>query len=173
MFYVKKLEHEIVLEPIHFGPKLKQTIIRLLKDEVEGISLATYGYVVNVIEVPEDEIRSVSYRVVGTFICKYIFVLHVLYVIRVIIVWRVGTTLTYFSTNPLPAPTNLKGNYRIRYGKRRILCELYGSPPPTVPQRGPRRHRIAVQPPWLLCLCRTFADIRFEAFHAGGYVQWL
>lgn len=60
MFYVKKLEHEIVLEPIHFGPKLKQTIIRLLKDEVEGLALATYGYVVNVIEVPEDEIRSVS-----------------------------------------------------------------------------------------------------------------
>mmetsp|Transcript_19028 Transcript_19028/g.54836 ORF Transcript_19028/g.54836 Transcript_19028/m.54836 type:complete len:85 (+) Transcript_19028:151-405(+) len=64
MFYVKKLEHEIVLEPIHFGPKLKQTIIRLLKDEVEGLALATYGYVVNVIEVPEDEIRSVSLFVI-------------------------------------------------------------------------------------------------------------
>ena len=63
MFYVKKLEHEIVLEPIHFGPKLKQTIIRLLKDEVEGLALATYGYVVNVIEVMEDEIRSVSLSV--------------------------------------------------------------------------------------------------------------
>mmetsp|Transcript_20691 Transcript_20691/g.42236 ORF Transcript_20691/g.42236 Transcript_20691/m.42236 type:complete len:110 (-) Transcript_20691:1226-1555(-) len=60
MFYVKKLEHEIVLQPIHFGPKLKATIIRLLKEEVEGLALATYGYVVNVIEVPEDEIRSVS-----------------------------------------------------------------------------------------------------------------
>ena len=67
MFYVKKLEHEIVLEPIHFGPKLKQTIIRLLKDEVEGISLATYGYVVNVIEVDKDEIRSVSSFVVGAY----------------------------------------------------------------------------------------------------------
>ena len=60
MFYVKKLEHEIVLEPIHFGPKLKATIVRLLKEEVEGLALATFGYVVNVIEVPEDEIRSVS-----------------------------------------------------------------------------------------------------------------
>ena len=73
MFYVKKLEHEIVLEPIHFGPKLKQTIIRLLKDEVEGISLATYGYVVNVIEVPEDEIRSVSSFVLGTFFNLQLF----------------------------------------------------------------------------------------------------
>ena len=73
MFYVKKLEHEIVLEPIHFGPKLKQTIIRLLKDEVEGISLATYGYVVNVIEVDKDEIRSVSSFVVGAYFYLQLF----------------------------------------------------------------------------------------------------
>uniref|UniRef100_A0A7S4JHX1 S1 motif domain-containing protein n=1 Tax=Odontella aurita TaxID=265563 RepID=A0A7S4JHX1_9STRA len=58
MFYVKTLEHEIVLEPVHFGPKLKATIVRLLKEEVEGLALANYGYVVNVIEVPEDKIRS-------------------------------------------------------------------------------------------------------------------
>jgi len=58
MFYVKTLEHEIELEPIHFGPKLRATIVRLLKEEVEGLALATYGYVVNVIEVPEDQIRS-------------------------------------------------------------------------------------------------------------------
>jgi DNA-directed RNA polymerase II subunit RPB7 len=58
MFYVKTLEHEIVLEPVHFGPKLKATIVRLLKEEVEGLALANYGYVVNVIEVPEDQIKS-------------------------------------------------------------------------------------------------------------------
>ena len=106
------------------------------------------------------------------FICSY-FVLRVLvlYVPMRVLVLRGGTALTF--TNLLPALTNLKGNYRVRHGKRRILCELYGSPPPTVPQRGSRRYRIAVQPPRLLCLCRTFADIRFEAFHAGGYVQWL
>ncbi len=57
MFYVKTLEHEIELEPIHFGQKLKATIIRLLKEEVEGLALANYGFVVNVIEVPEDQIR--------------------------------------------------------------------------------------------------------------------
>lgn len=58
MFYVKTLQHEIELEPIHFGPKLRATIVRLLKEDVEGIAMANYGYVVNVIEVPEDEIRS-------------------------------------------------------------------------------------------------------------------
>ena len=101
MFYVKKLEHEIVLEPIHFGPKLKQTIIRLLKDEVEGISLATYGYVVNVIEVPEDEIRSVSSFVLGTFlICNY-FVVRVLYVLRILVLC-VSMTLTFDESPSCP-----------------------------------------------------------------------
>lgn len=58
MFYVKTLDHEIVLEPSHFGPKLKDTIIRLLKEQVEGLALAQFGYVVNVVEVPEHSIRS-------------------------------------------------------------------------------------------------------------------
>lgn len=58
MFYVHTLDHEIVLEPVHFGPKLRATIVQLLKNEVEGLALANYGYVVNVIEVPEHEIAS-------------------------------------------------------------------------------------------------------------------
>jgi DNA-directed RNA polymerase II subunit RPB7 len=58
MFYVKTLEHEITLEPVHMGPKLRQTTVRLLKEQVEGLALANYGYVVNVIEVPEDQIKS-------------------------------------------------------------------------------------------------------------------
>lgn len=58
MFYVKLLDHEIVLEPSHFGPKLRETITRLLKEQVEGLALAQYGYVVNVIEVPQNSIRS-------------------------------------------------------------------------------------------------------------------
>jgi DNA-directed RNA polymerase II subunit RPB7 len=58
MFYVKTLEHEITLVPLHFGPKLRPTIVRLLKEQVEGLALANYGYVVNVIEVPDDQIKS-------------------------------------------------------------------------------------------------------------------
>ena len=58
MFYVKTLDHEIVLEPLHFGPKLRATLVRILKEQVEGLALANYGYVVNVIEVLEDQIKS-------------------------------------------------------------------------------------------------------------------
>lgn len=58
MFFVKELTHEIELVPIHFGPKLRKTIIRLVKEQVEGLALANYGYVINVIEVPEDKIKS-------------------------------------------------------------------------------------------------------------------
>mmetsp|Transcript_9113 Transcript_9113/g.11491 ORF Transcript_9113/g.11491 Transcript_9113/m.11491 type:complete len:183 (-) Transcript_9113:273-821(-) len=57
MFYVKDLEHEIVLEPIHFGQKIKSTIQRLVKEEVEGLALANYGFVVHVIAVPEEETK--------------------------------------------------------------------------------------------------------------------
>ena len=46
------------MEPVHFGPKLRATIVRLLKAQVEGLALATYGFVINVIEVPQDQIRS-------------------------------------------------------------------------------------------------------------------
>ena len=58
MFYVKNLEHEVQLSPMHFGPKLKGTIMTLLKEQVQGLALANYGYVVHVVEVPEDKIRS-------------------------------------------------------------------------------------------------------------------
>lgn len=58
MFYVKTLEHEIELEPQYFGRELRPTIIKLLKEDVEGLALANYGFVVSVLFVPEDTIRS-------------------------------------------------------------------------------------------------------------------
>ena len=45
------------MEPFHFGPKLRATLVRLLKEQVEGLALANYGYVVNVIDVPEEQIE--------------------------------------------------------------------------------------------------------------------
>jgi len=75
MFYVKTLEHEIELEPIHFGPKLRSTIVRLLKEQVEGLALANFGYVVNVIEVSDEDIRSgvIEYDTGNvTFFVKYV-----------------------------------------------------------------------------------------------------
>ena len=44
MFYVTTLEHEIVLEPVYFGPKLRATIVRLLKEEVEGLVRGSVYY---------------------------------------------------------------------------------------------------------------------------------
>lgn len=67
MFFVKELTHEIVLEPIHFGPKLRSTIVRLVKEQVEGLALANYGFVINVIEVPEDKVKSGIIEYVSTF----------------------------------------------------------------------------------------------------------
>jgi DNA-directed RNA polymerase II subunit RPB7 len=58
MFYVKTLEHEIELEPVYHGPKLRNTIVAKLKEEVEGLALANYGFVINVVEVLEDQIKS-------------------------------------------------------------------------------------------------------------------
>ena len=58
MFYVKTFEKEIVLEPIHFGPKLHATLKKNLKREVEGQALANYGFVVNVIDIPEETIKN-------------------------------------------------------------------------------------------------------------------
>lgn len=55
---MKELTHEIELVPVYFGPKLRATIIRLVKEQVEGLALANYGYVVTVIDVPEDRIKS-------------------------------------------------------------------------------------------------------------------
>ena len=57
MFYLKTLEHEIVLEPIHFGTKMKIILERLVKEEVEGLALANYGYVVHVIGIPQESIK--------------------------------------------------------------------------------------------------------------------
>lgn len=74
MFYVKTLEHEVELTPNHFGPKLKDTIVNAVKKEMEGVALAEYGYVINVIEVPKEEIKSgvIEYHNGNViFKCKY------------------------------------------------------------------------------------------------------
>ncbi|GMI17078.1 hypothetical protein TrLO_g9652 [Triparma laevis f. longispina] len=58
MFYVKSLEHQIVLQPIHFGPKLYATIKRLVKESVEGVALPHYGYCVKVLGVDDDNVKA-------------------------------------------------------------------------------------------------------------------
>ncbi|GMI44745.1 hypothetical protein TrCOL_g13921 [Triparma columacea] len=57
MFYVKWIPHSVVLSPVHFGPKLYSTITRLVESSVEGTALSHYGYIIRVLEVPEDRMR--------------------------------------------------------------------------------------------------------------------
>ncbi len=58
MFYVLQLTHSLVIPPIHFGPKLYDTLTTLLRSSVEGSALSTYGYVVQVISVPRSSITA-------------------------------------------------------------------------------------------------------------------
>ena len=74
MFYVKQLEHEVELPPQFFGPKLKETIVERVRQQMEGQALAEYGYVISVIEVPQDQIKSgvIEYQTGNVnFRCKY------------------------------------------------------------------------------------------------------
>jgi len=57
MFYVKWIPHSVVLSPVHFGPKLYSTIKRLVTTSVEGTALSHYGYIIRVLEVPEDKME--------------------------------------------------------------------------------------------------------------------
>ena len=63
MFFVKLIEHEVVLEPKYFGPKLYDTVDKLVRDSVEGQALSHYGYVVRVLNVPREEMKR---GVIGT-----------------------------------------------------------------------------------------------------------
>ncbi|XP_075250210.1 DNA-directed RNA polymerase II subunit RPB7-like [Convolutriloba macropyga] len=48
MFYLMTLEHEILLHPRYFGPKLLETVRKKLYSEVEGTCSGKYGFIVSV-----------------------------------------------------------------------------------------------------------------------------
>lgn len=50
MFFMKRLEHEVLLEPEFFGPHLTREIRRKLRDEVEGTVVEKDGIVIAVME---------------------------------------------------------------------------------------------------------------------------
>ena len=56
MFFLKQLTRELLLHPMHFGPKLHDIIRLRLIEEVEGASLGKHGYVVTVTEVRDEDI---------------------------------------------------------------------------------------------------------------------
>eukprot|EP01134_Creolimax_fragrantissima_P008335 CFRG8335T1 len=51
MFFHIDLEHELVVHPQYFGPKLHKTIKLLLHEEVEGTCSGKYGYIIAVTQV--------------------------------------------------------------------------------------------------------------------------
>ena len=56
MFLLKQLSRELLLHPMHFGPKLHDIIRLRLIEEVEGASLGKHGYVITVTEVRDEDI---------------------------------------------------------------------------------------------------------------------
>lgn len=69
MFYVTTLEHEIVLEPVYFGPKLRSTIVKLLKEEVEGL----VSVIIMLIYVEIPSITVESFFSANDFFGPYLF----------------------------------------------------------------------------------------------------
>jgi DNA-directed RNA polymerase II subunit RPB7 len=53
MFFLKQLEHEITLQPMHFGPKMADILVQRLHAEVEGTCTGRYGYIVCVTTVDD------------------------------------------------------------------------------------------------------------------------
>jgi DNA-directed RNA polymerase II subunit RPB7 len=53
MFFLKKLEHRILLHPGFFGGQLKDFIRQKLYEEVEGTCTGRYGYIIAVASIDE------------------------------------------------------------------------------------------------------------------------
>lgn len=51
MYYIISLEHEVLLHPRYFGPKLIETVKQKLFTEVEGTCTGKYGFVVAVTNI--------------------------------------------------------------------------------------------------------------------------
>ena len=51
MFYIISLEHEVLLHPRYFGPKLIETVKQKLFTEVEGTCTGKYGFIVAVTNI--------------------------------------------------------------------------------------------------------------------------
>jgi DNA-directed RNA polymerase II subunit RPB7 len=57
MFFVKKLNRNILLEPAHLGPKMKDFIQAQIIEEVEGKCLGKHGYVLRLLGLEDATIH--------------------------------------------------------------------------------------------------------------------
>lgn len=72
MFFQIELQHELVVHPQFFGPKIRQTIKQLLYEEVEGTSSGKYGYIIAVTEIIDIGRGYLhQHRGLATFLVKY------------------------------------------------------------------------------------------------------
>lgn len=56
MFFVKDLRKDILLEPKHLGAQLKDRVKQRVLDEMDGQCLGKYGYVVNILDIKDENI---------------------------------------------------------------------------------------------------------------------
>lgn len=56
MFFVKKLKRDILLQPMHLGPKMKHRVELQLREEVEGKCLGKHGFVIQVLAIEKEDI---------------------------------------------------------------------------------------------------------------------
>lgn len=69
MFFLKQLSRDLLLHPMHFGPKLHDIIRLRLIEEVEGTSMGKYGYVITVTEVRDEDIGRGVIQDNSGFVC--------------------------------------------------------------------------------------------------------
>ena len=69
MFFLKQLSRDLLLHPMHFGPKLHDIIRLRLIEEVEGTSMGKYGYVITVTEVRDEDIGKGVIQDNSGFVC--------------------------------------------------------------------------------------------------------
>jgi DNA-directed RNA polymerase II subunit RPB7 len=72
MFFLKRLEHEIILHPKYFGRKMDEILLQRLHAEVESTCTGRYGYIVCVTTVDSvSKGRIIEGTGMATFVVKY------------------------------------------------------------------------------------------------------
>jgi DNA-directed RNA polymerase II subunit RPB7 len=58
MFFLKKLRHDILLEPKLLGRDMKRHVENRVREELEGVCLGMKGYVISIIDLNQNEIKA-------------------------------------------------------------------------------------------------------------------
>jgi DNA-directed RNA polymerase II subunit RPB7 len=58
MFFMKKLRRDILLEPQHLGPRMKELVKQRLFEELEGQCLGRLGYIISILDIDDADISA-------------------------------------------------------------------------------------------------------------------